>query len=399
MSYFLFILKSALEDFSKNKMRTFLTSLGILIGVSSVILLLSLGLGLKKYISNQFDSLGANLLIIMPGDKNSISSGGGIVGGIKFDDKDVKKVQKVPGVKVVAPVFAKTGTKIKATGKTEAVGLIGSSENIAQVLNLELELGRLIEKKDIEKRARVGMMSTTLAKKLFPTPEDALGKNVTIESQSFKIVGIIKAKGGGMGGNDMDARFYTPYSAIYFLNPDKTFFEMMLKGENKDVMSEVKTGIETALLKRYDKDQFSVVDQSEIMGAISSIFNILNTVLVAIAAISLIVGGVGIMNIMYVTVVERIKEVGIRRALGATQKDILYQFMMEAVILSSIGGLAGLILSTIVVFLVQPFFPAYIDGNSVILSLGVSSIIGIVFGVFPAKKAAALSPIEAIRYE
>lgn len=399
MNYFLFITKSALEDFSKNKTRTFLTSLGILIGVSSVILLLALGLGLKKYISNQFDSLGANLLMVMPGSKETVMRSGGI-GGISFDVKDVTKISRLANVKTVAPMYAKPATKIKSNNKTEYMDLVGSSEKIVEVFNLEIEDGRLLGKKDIEKKAKVGMISAPYAKKLFGSNIDALGKYLTVENQKFKIIGVIKSKGGGgMGGSDLDAHFYVPYTATYSFNPTKKFYSIYLKSENKESIESVKKSIKSLLLKRYEEDQFSVVDQGEIMGTITSIFNILNTVLVAIAAISLIVGGVGIMNIMYVTVIERIREVGIRRSLGATEKDILTQFLSEAVLLSSIGGIAGLILSEIVVLIVQSFFPAYIDLNSVLLALGVSSAVGIIFGVFPAKKAASLSPIDAIRYE
>ena len=157
--------------------------------------------------------------------------------------------------------------------------------------------------------------------------------------------------------------------------------------------------IKSQLLKRYKEDDFSVIQQAELLVAISSIFSIINTVLVAIAAISLIVGGIGIMNIMYVTVTERIKEIGIRRSIGARKSDILMQFLIESVLLSVFGGALGLILAFIVVILIQRFFPAYIDAGSVALALGVSSAIGIIFGVFPAKKAADLSPIDAIRYE
>ena len=164
-------------------------------------------------------------------------------------------------------------------------------------------------------------------------------------------------------------------------------------------MSEAKLAVTQALLKRYKADDFSVLEQTEILGAISSIFTILNTVLIAIAAISLVVGGIGIMNIMYVTVTERIKEIEVRRALGARRNDILFQFLIESVILSLFGGLLGLLLAGLIVFFIQRFFPAYINLESVLLALGVSSGIGIVFGVFPAKKAAELSPIEAIRYE
>jgi len=173
----------------------------------------------------------------------------------------------------------------------------------------------------------------------------------------------------------------------------------MVKTENENYVPQVKEDIKKEFLKRYDEEEFSIVEPTELLTAITSIFSVLNLILVAIAAISLVVGGIGIMNIMYVTVSDRIKEIGIRRAIGARRSDILYQFLAEAVLLSSIGGLLGLGLAYLVVFLVKSVFPAYIDLISVILALGISSAIGITFGVFPARKAASLEPVEAIRYE
>jgi len=400
MNHFQFVIIAALSDFSHNKGRTFLTSLGILIGVMSVVLLLGLGLGLKKYISDQFDSLGANLIYVMPGNKKALTSGGGMVGGIKFDEKDVLKVKRVQGVEVIAPVFAKPGAEIEANGKTEMVELIASFDEINAVMNLQLEEGRLIEHRDGDKKTKGIVISPKIAKSLFSTSVEAIGKTVEIEGQSFKVIGIYKSKGGGgLGGSDMDSHVFVPASSIYAFNPDKKYYGLYIKAQSKEVIPQVKKDIEEVLLKRYDKKTFSVVDQSEIMSTVSQIFDILNLVLVAIAAISLLVGGIGIMNIMYVSVSERIKEIGIRRALGALKIDILSLFLIEAVFLSMIGGLLGVLISAIIVYLVSPIFPAYIDIMAVILALGVSSCIGIVFGVFPAKSAADLSPIDAIRYE
>ncbi len=174
---------------------------------------------------------------------------------------------------------------------------------------------------------------------------------------------------------------------------------MYIKADNEQVIPQIKTQVKTVLTRRYKEDDFSIVEQTEILNAVSSIFSILNTILVLIGAISLVVGGIGIMNIMYVSVVERTREIGIRRAIGATKRDILSQFLAESVILSLIGGIGGIIFSFLIVLLIQRAFPAYIDATSVIIAFGVSSTIGIVFGVFPARKAANLSPIEAIRYE
>ncbi|PIS15997.1 hypothetical protein COT62_00690 [Candidatus Roizmanbacteria bacterium CG09_land_8_20_14_0_10_41_9] len=398
--YLVFTIKSAFFDFSRSKGRTFLTSLGILIGVMAVVLLMVLGLGLKRYIEQQFESLGSNLMYVMPGSKATITRGGGIVGGIKFDDKDVRTIEKVKSITYIAPGYAKAGSTVEANGKTEIVEIVGSSEQIVPMFNLEVEYGRLMEKKDVQKGGKVIMLSTTVVEKLFDSAEESVGKNVTMENQNFKIIGVIKSKGGGgLGGGGLDDHAYIPFKATYSFNPDKKFYAIYFKAENKDAIPQIKEDVQRLLERRYDKDDFSVLEQKEIMETISSIFSIINTVLVAIAAISLVVGGIGIMNIMYVTVTERIREIGIRRALGAKKSDILAQFLTESVILSLIGGILGLTVSYVIVFFLQSLFPAYIDAQSIILALGVSSAIGIIFGVFPAKKAADLTPMDAIRYE
>jgi len=289
---------------------------------------------------------------------------------------------------------------MEANGNSETGELIASTDEINIVMNLQLEEGRLLEHRDNDKRAKTIVISPKIAEKLFDNQRNALGKTITIEGQNFKVIGIYKSKGGGgLGGSDMDSHVFVSNAAAYVFNTEKKYFAIYAKAESKDLIDRVKKDIKTSLLKRYDEKQFSVVDQAEIMGTINQIFNVLNTVLVAIAAISLVVGGIGIMNIMYVTVSERIREIGIRRALGAQSKDILYQFLIESVLLSIFGGIFGLGLAYGIVYLLQSLFPAYIDLISIILSLGVSSVIGIVFGVFPAKKAADLSPIDAIRYE
>lgn len=402
MDYFFFIFKSAVEDFQRNKVRTFLTSLGILIGVSSVVLLVAFGLGLKKYINNQFESLGTNLIIAMPGkmlEEGSLSSAGSsFLGGIKFDEKDAANLKNLENTLYVVPVFMKTITT-SAEGNSEIGDLYATTSDVFPIRNLEPLLGTVFSKNDLEKKNKVTVLGPKIAEKLYSSVESALGRIIKIEDQAYKVIGILKAKGGGFGGPDFDSFVYIPYTSAGSFNPQKTFYAINIKTINSEVIPEVKEKAKKILLKRYKEDDFSVAEQTEIMNIVSSIFAIINTILIGIATISLVVGGIGIMNIMYVSVIERTREIGIRRAIGATGKDILYQFLVEAVILSLIGGLFGLLLSFITVILIQRFFPAYIDLSSIIAALSVSSFIGIIFGVFPAKRAADLSPIEAIRYE
>lgn len=401
MAFLFFILKAAFFDFSRNKARTVLTSLGILIGVLSVILLISFGLGLKKYIDEQFQSLAPNLLRVVPGkllQNGGFRGGSGGFGGIRFDEKDATSLKRIKDADYVVPVFTKTITAI--AGKNNQLGdLYSSSADIFKALSVEVEFGRVFTKEDVDKKTKIAVIGPKMAEKLFGNKDFAIGRLIKIEGQGFRVIGVSESKGGGFGGPDFDSFVYIPYKVGYILNPDKKFYAIIVKGKNDVDLDAVKSKITEILSKRYKEDEFSVVEQTELVNAISSIFGVINIVLVAIAAISLIVGGIGIMNIMYVTVTERIKEIGIRRALGARRNDILYQFLIESVILSLIGGLLGLILAFIIVLFIQRFFPAYIDWQTVVLALGVSSAIGIIFGVFPAKKAADLSPIDAIRYE
>ena len=401
-TYLLFVINSAITDFSRNKVRTLLTSLGILIGVLSVVLIVAFGLGLKKSINEQFESLGSNQLILFPGkviSNGRFTGGGQAAGTIRFDEKDVANLKRVRELKYVIPALNK-GVNVSGNGRTESGSLYIAGYEIFDARNLKTSVGNIFTREDSDKRKKVVVLGGLIAEKLFDEPQNAIGKVIKTDKNSFRVVGVLEKKGGGgFGGPDFDTFIYLPYKTGYIFNPDKKFLTVILVAE-PDVPTEVaKKAISQTLLRRYKEDDFSVVELSEIQQAVTDIFGVLNIVLVGIAAISLIVGGIGIMNIMYVTVSERTKEVGVRRALGARQNDILAQFLIEAVILSVFGGVLGLLIGIGIVQAIQQFFPAYISIESVFLALGVSSAIGIVFGVFPARRASQLSPIEAIRYE
>jgi len=388
--------KSAFADFRRNKTRSLLTALGITIGVFSVVVLISLGLGLKNYIQQQFESLGANLIIVLPGSGfGGQGFGQGLIGGAKFDEKDVVDLKRVPNVDFITPAFMKS-TFAEEGGEKFAVTLLGIDTDAFKLMNLELLTGKEFSRSDNEARAKNVVIGYSLSENLFEAPQRALGKSVAIEGGRYKVTGVVKKK----GDNEVDNGVFVPYKTTFSsLNPDKTFFAIHLGTEEKENVEGVKKGAEEVLLRRYDEDDFTVSEQSELLGTFNQIFSVINIVLVAIASISLIVGGIGIMNIMYATVTERTKEVGIRRAVGATQDDILVQFLSEAVILSSLGGVLGLILAGLVVLIIRFFFPASMNILSVVAAITISSAIGIFFGVFPARRAAKLPPIEAIRYE
>lgn len=395
-------MKSAFDDFRRNKIRTFLTSLGILVGVLAVVLLIAFGLGLKAYIKNQFESLGTNIVVVLPGQPfqgGGFRSGPGAIGSIRFDEKDYNNLKKVKNSKYVVPGFTKT-TKITTNGANEIADLYATSPDVFPARNLTIQHGNYFTKEDLSKRSKVAVIGPKLAEKVFGQTKDALQQRLKIEGLSFVVIGVLDSKGGGgFGGPDFDSFIYVPYTTGFVFNPDKKFLTFILRADNEEMVPLLKAEIQNTFLKRYKNDEFSVVEQTEILNAIGSIFGIINTVLVAIAAVSLLVGGIGIMNIMYVSVTERIKEIGIRRALGARKKDILLQFLVESVILSLFGGILGLLLAFLITLGIQVYFPAYIDLNSVLLAMGVSISIGMFFGVFPARQAANLSPIEAIRYE
>jgi len=396
--------KTAFANFRRNKVRTFLTSLGILIGVASVVLLMAVGTGLKNYIQNQFESLGTNLLTIVPGQilqNGSFRTSGGAASltGIEFDEKDVIRLKRINGAQMVVPIFTKSLTA--STGnKSEYSSLYAGTEEIFPSRNLSAQFGTVFTRTDNSKRSKVVVLGPKLADKLFGDESHAIGRTIQLENQTYRVKGVLKPKGGGgFGGPDFDSFIYAPYKSTISFNPRKTFFTLLIKAEDGTNLDKLRTSLQNALERRYNEDEFSIIKQTEILNAITSIFAVLNSVLVLIGAISLIVGGIGIMNIMYVTVVERTREIGIRRAIGATKRQILLQFLTESVLLSLSGGVAGIIVSYLVTLAIRSVFPAEINIMSVIIAFGVSTLIGIGFGVFPARAAAELSPIEAIRYE
>jgi len=401
MSYIFFVVKAAIEDFKRNKTQTFLTALGILIGVFSVVMLTALGLGLKKYIGDQFSALGKNTLFIAPG---KILSGGSFntlssLSTIKFDNRDLMRLKRLKEIKGISPTFLKQ-TTAKSENKSEETTIFFASEVFFDINGFKIKKGRFFDKNDIDKKAKVVVLGPKIAEKLFGSIELAIDKKLSANSVNFIVIGVTESKGGGgFGGPDYDSYMFAPYTTGFIFNPEKNYSRFAIKFDDNYSISQVKEAITKELLKRYDKDSFSIIEPGDILSAVNSIFGVLNIVLVAIASISLLVGGIGIMNIMFVTVSEKTKEIGIKRAIGARKNDILIQFIVESTILSIFGGFLGLILAFLGTLFIQRFFPAYIEINSVIIALVVSSAIGIIFGVFPAKKAADLEPVEAIRHE
>jgi putative ABC transport system permease protein len=400
------LIRSSLRSIVKNKSRTILTSLGIIIGVTSVILLTSIGNGLKSYINGQFESLGSNLVFIAPGKifddtGNFNRNGASSYITTSFTQKDYRNIQKELKDSIVLPANMLPNVEIKYRNITvKEKTLIGSSENYGKELNsLPSEgNGTWFTKEDNEKNANVVVLGHKVAQDLFGE-QNPIGKKILINSKNFKVIGVVDKKGSSFGGPDDDNQIYTPFNTVSAITGNEEIQEIVVRVSSQANIEDAKEKIKEILMEKYKEDAFSVFDSSQLLNSINSIISVLTIGLTGIAAISLIVGGIGIMNIMLVSVTERTREIGLRKAIGAYPRAILIQFLIEAVILSCLGGLFGILLGFLGTLAINPFFPAKLTLSSVILAFGVSSIVGIVFGVAPANKASKLSPIEALRYE
>lgn len=397
------LIKSSFRSILKNKGRTILTSLGIIIGVSSVILLTSIGNGLKNYVSDQFNSLGANSIFITPGQVFNESGGfsrGGAVMTTNFTLKDVANIERKFRNSIVMPANVSFADIKSSTTTKKAVEIAGSNKDYGPNNNLTPSKGngRWFTKEEDDKNSSVIILGNKLASELFPSG-NGLGKKVIIKGKNLKVIGIIDKKGASMGGPSIDDHAFVPLSIAFQIAGNQNINTIVVKAPNKDLVEQTKKDLTKVMGENYDKDAFSVFDSSQLLSSINSIIGTLTVALAGIAAISLIVGGIGIMNIMLVTVSERTKEIGLRKAIGAYPRAILIQFLIEAIILSSFGGFIGIAIGWLGSLGINNFFPAKVTASSVITAFGVSAIVGIIFGIVPARKASKLSPIEALRYE
>ncbi len=394
---------SSIRSIFKNKSRTVLTSLGIVIGVTSVIMLTSIGNGLKNYINDQFESLGSTLIFVVPGkvfnDKggfNQNESARFIT--TSFDLKDVQKLKRGLKSAAIMPVKQTPVEAKSAFGSKSNVSLVATTADYGQNTNSLPDIGRWFTKEEYDKKASLVVAGFEIASDLFPKT-DPLYKSIYVKGKKFKIIGIIPKKGSSFGGPNLDQHLYVPLETSFSMASDQKIQQIVIKATNANQIDETKEQTKTIMEKRYDSDAFSVFDSRQLLNSINSIIGTLTIALTGIAAISLIVGGIGIMNIMLVTVTERTREIGLRKAIGAYPRAILLQFLFEAVILSLVGGVLGVALGSLGTYAISRAFPAQITFGSVLLAFGVSGAVGIVFGVAPARKASRLSPIEALRYE
>jgi len=403
------IIHETISSLTANKVRTALTMLGIVIGISSVITMVSLGQGAQGAIQSSIQSIGSNLIIVMPGAQRSfgygVSTGRGSARTLTMED--VTAIQNE--VENVTAVAAEVSGRYQIAGKgtNSNTSVIGTVSEYSIVRNVEIDQGEFIRASDIQRRAKVAVIGPTTRDDLFATGTDPVGMTMRIKGMEFRIIGVTKSKGGSGLSNQDDVVYIPITSAQLFLAGDTSYVTTVsISANDSSVMSQVLSDVTNLLLERHRisntaEADFNVLNQADIVSAASSVTGTFTILLGAVAGISLLVGGIGIMNMMLTTVTERTREIGLRKAIGAKSRDINIQFLTEAVALTVIGGLIGIILGWLAAYFVTYFgiLETQISPTSVLLAFGVSAAIGIVFGYYPARRASKLNPIEALRYE
>lgn len=401
------LFRIALKALGNNKFRGFLTMLGIIIGVGSVITMLAIGQGSKKSIQAEISEMGSNMIMIHPGED--------MRGGVRLsaDDmqtlkvKDFEDIRKECGhVSLVSPSVNSSGQAVYGANNTPT-SVYGVNEEFLDIRGYKVQDGDIFSEQDIKTAAKVCLVGKTVIDQLFTNGENPVGKVIRFGSIPFRIVGVLESKGYNSMGMDQDNLIITPYTTVMKRILAVTYLQEIvcsaLSEEYTDeAISEI-TGIlrRNHKLKESDDDDFNIRSQQELSSMMTSTSDMMSTLLAAVAGISLLVGGIGIMNIMYVSVTERTKEIGLRMSIGAKGRDILAQFLIEATLISITGGLLGVILGVAASYIVKAVlsYPILIQPWSIVVSFLVCTIIGIFFGWYPARKASNLDPIEAIRYE
>lgn len=402
------IISEALGTLTINKLRTGLAALGIVIGIGSVIALISLGQATQQSIQDRIEALGSNLLTIQPGSSNAGAVRGGAGSGTTLTLDDAKAIENSGGqvdtVNAVSPEFAR---RVQVTtGRTNTnLQVVGATPAYLEVHKFTMDSGSFINNQQVNSMSKVAVVGPQVVSDLFEG-SNPIGQTLRINGQTFSIIGVTTSK-GGTGFQNQDDIVWVPLTTA-----QKQLFgvdylsSIALEAKSSDLMTDAQNQVGYLLLNRHklsdpaDAD-FSIFSQQDILNTVSSTTGTFTALLAGIAAISLLVGGIGIMNIMLVTVTERTREIGLRKALGAKKKIIITQFLIEAIILTFVGGLTGMVLGIITSFIISNLTgsPFVLSIPAIVLAIGVSAGIGILFGWYPARRAASLQPIEALRYE
>lgn len=382
----------AIKAIVGNKMRTFLTVLGIVVGVVAVIALIALGAGSQASINEQMSTLGTNLIVVSITTPRQVNINVGDVTAM---------VEGSPDITAVSPVVSQSNIKIRANGKDTTTRIEATNPAYSEIRSVTVQEGRFLQQSDLDNRFSVALVGVDVADELWGTTTDVVGKRFSALGREFQVVGVLEKKGSSMVGND-DNRIIIPLTTgqriMYQRVPRQYYFEAASSEDTSDAIAAIKKFF---LAKLRDEDNFNILDQSSIMDTVNSALGTLTGMLSGIAAISLLVGGIGIMNIMLVSVTERTREIGIRKAIGAKRRDILLQFLIEAGMISGFGGLIGLGLGYAMSIGLASILgiKAVVTGDTIILALGFSIGMGMIFGMYPANKASKLRPIDALRYE
>ncbi len=388
-----------------NKLRSALTMLGVIIGVSAVIIMIAVGQGASKRISDQISSMGSNLLMVFPGaGQGAVRGAGGSVNTLTLEDAE--SIAELPFVNYVAPELSSNAT-IGYEGQTWTAQYNGTTPDMQGIRGLTTVSGSFFTEDDVADTNLVAVLGKTIVDNIYPPGVDPVGTTVRVNKLAFTVVGVLASKGASMGGQDQDNVLYIPVStAQKRLLGVKNVRLINVQATTADSMGYVQSSIESLLRDRHhlastSSDDFNVRNLASVLETAENATATMTMLLASIAAVSLLVGGIGIMNIMLVSVTERTREIGLRMAVGATEGNILGQFLVEALVLCLSGGIIGILLGVAGARIVSALagWPTSITMFSVLLATGFSVAIGIIFGYYPAKKAAGLDPIEALRFE
>ena len=387
---------SAVKAIWAHKMRSFLTMLGIIIGIFSVTVLISVAQGSTAAVTESIEGMGSNLISVFILDKRTT-----------INERDIEDFENIEGVDLVSPYISANYTVRSGSNYVEGVETSGVEAEYQTIRDYEIEIGRFVSEIDNRKRLRVTVIGSVIANEIFGSAQGAIGKEVTVGGTKFDVIGVLKSEGTSFMG-DLDKIALVPFSTAQRLMQNSEIRNLYISADSSDTVDLAKANIEEYLIELTDsnndsdkEDAYFIFSQSEILESLEGVTGVMTAMLGGIAAISLLVGGIGIMNIMLVSVTERTREIGIQKAIGATRRDILTQFLIEAILVSGVGGIIGLGLEYASTGPLTNLMGSaiIIEPGIVFIAISFSLAVGIVFGIYPAIRASKLNPIEALRYE